>query len=121
MLGHERLDEERALLRVEAGADPVGDVLVGVRRQLARVGEVARQRVPVGDEIEAVVLSCSGTQLPSAPTRWPRCSRPVGRMPETTRPCCAERDSLQPRQREVGRRTDQVVEAARSASARRAA
>ena len=29
--------------------------------------------------------SCSGTQLPSAPTRWPRCRRPVGRMPDTTR------------------------------------
>ena len=56
VLGHERLDEKRALLGIEAGADPVGDVLVGVRRQLARVGVVARQRVPVGDEIEAVVL-----------------------------------------------------------------
>ena len=28
VLGHERLDEERALLGIEAGADPVGDVVV---------------------------------------------------------------------------------------------
>ena len=27
MLGHERLDEERALFRVEAGADPVRDIV----------------------------------------------------------------------------------------------
>ena len=56
MLGHERLDEKRALFGIEAGAYPVGRVLVRVRRQLARVGVIARQRVPVGDEIEAVVL-----------------------------------------------------------------
>ena len=56
VLRHQRLDEERALLRVEPGADPVGDVLVRVGGQLARVREVARQRMPVGDEVEAVVL-----------------------------------------------------------------
>jgi len=55
VLRHERLDEERALLRIETGGDPVGHVLVRVGRQLGSVGEVARQRMPVGDEIEAVV------------------------------------------------------------------
>jgi hypothetical protein len=55
VLGHQRLDEKRALLRIEPGADPVGDVFIGERRQLTRVGEVAGQRVPVGDEIETVV------------------------------------------------------------------
>src|SRR5439155_18407836 len=48
--------EERALLGIEPRADPVGDVFVRVRRQSARIGEVARQRVPIGDEIKAVVL-----------------------------------------------------------------
>ncbi len=52
VLGHQRLDEERAFLRIESGANPVGDVFVSVGRDLARVGEVARQRVPVGDEVE---------------------------------------------------------------------
>ena len=56
VLRHERLGEERALLRIETGADPIGDVLVGVGRQLAGVGEIAGQRVPVGDEIKRVVL-----------------------------------------------------------------
>ena len=56
VLGHQRLDEERALLRIEADADPVGDVVVGIGRQLAGVGEVAGQRMPVGDEVEALRL-----------------------------------------------------------------
>ena len=55
MLGHERLHEERALLGIEAGADPVGDDVVHVARDTARVGIFAGQRVPVGHEVEAVV------------------------------------------------------------------
>src|SRR6476620_11173955 len=56
MFRHERLDEDGALLRIEAGSDPIRGVLVGVRRQLGSVCEVARQRVPVGNKVEAVVL-----------------------------------------------------------------
>ena len=56
VLRHERLDENRAPLRIEAGGEPVRDVVERVRGHLAGVGVVARQRVPVGDEIEAVVL-----------------------------------------------------------------
>ena len=56
MLRHQRLHEERALRGIEPRANPVRGVVVGKRHQLARVGEVARQRVPVGDEIEAVEL-----------------------------------------------------------------
>ena len=86
MLGHQRLDEERALLRIEAGADPVGDVVVGVRRR-ARWCRRSRSsaRASRRRSRSSRTASCSGTQLLSAPTRWPRCSWPVGRMPETTR------------------------------------
>ena len=56
MLGHERLHEKRALLRVEPGRDPVGDHVVGVGDERRGVRVLARQRVPVGDEVEAVVL-----------------------------------------------------------------
>ena len=56
VFGDERLDEQRALLRIESGGDPVGDILIRKRRQLRRAGVVAGQRVPVGHEVVAVVL-----------------------------------------------------------------
>jgi hypothetical protein len=56
MLGHERLDEEGALLRIEARRDPVRDHRVGVLDDRARIGVLAGQRVPVRHEVEAVVL-----------------------------------------------------------------
>ena len=68
------------------GADPVGDVVERVVDDRVGGGVVARQRVPVGDEVEAVVLALQ--RLPVLRARrpgGPRCSRPVGRMPETTR------------------------------------
>ena len=55
VLGHERLDEQHRALGIDAGCDPVGDVVDRVVDDLARVGVVARQRVPVGDEVAAVV------------------------------------------------------------------
>ena len=56
VLGHQRLDEERAALGIEAGRDPVGGHVVGVGDDRRGVRVVAGQRVPVGDEVEAVVL-----------------------------------------------------------------
>jgi hypothetical protein len=56
MLGHQRLDEEGALLGIEAGGNPVGDHFVGVLDDRSRVRVLAGQGVPVGDEVEAVVL-----------------------------------------------------------------
>ena len=56
MLGHERLDEDRAPLGIEPRGNPVGHVVVRVLDERRRVGVLARQRVPVGDEVEAVVL-----------------------------------------------------------------
>ena len=56
VLGHERLDEERALLGVETGADPVRHVVDGVGDDLAGVVVVRRQRMPVDDAVERVVL-----------------------------------------------------------------
>ena len=64
MLGHERLDEQRAPLGIEAGGDPVGGVVARVRRQLRRVRIAARQRVPVRDEVEAVVLRLQVDPVP---------------------------------------------------------
>ena len=86
VLGHQRLDEERALLRIEPGADPVGHVVVGVAGQLARCrrsrwsARASRRRSRSSRTGPAAAPSCR-----ARPTRWPRCRRPVGRMPETTR------------------------------------
>jgi hypothetical protein len=55
VLGHERLYEEGAALRVEADGDPVGDIVVRVGQQVCRVRVLTGERVPVGDEVEAVV------------------------------------------------------------------
>jgi hypothetical protein len=54
VLRHERLDEERRALRVEAGAQPVGEHLDRVAGHLRGV-VVVGEGVPVRDEIEAVV------------------------------------------------------------------
>ena len=56
MLRNERLDEDRAAIGIDATRDPVGDVVECVAGDPAGVRIVARERVPVGDEIEAVVL-----------------------------------------------------------------
>ena len=56
VLGHLRLDEQRAPLGVDAGGNPVGGVVAGVLDEPAGVGVLARQRVPVGDEVQAVVV-----------------------------------------------------------------
>src|ERR671912_1632167 len=60
MFGHQRLDEEGALLGIEAGANPIGHVVVSVRDDLARIRIVRRQRVPIDDTMERIVL---GLQL----------------------------------------------------------
>jgi hypothetical protein len=57
VLGNERLDEDRALLRVDPGGNPVREVVGRVAGELGRVGVLARQRVPVGDEVETIVLN----------------------------------------------------------------
>ena len=50
------------------------------------VGVVAGQRMPVGDEVRSSRSDpAATTQFWSAPTRWPRWSLPVGRMPDTMR------------------------------------
>src|SRR6266508_1472467 len=57
MFGHHRLHEQRALLGIDSGADPIGDVVDGGRHDFCGVREAARQRMPVGDEVEALVLA----------------------------------------------------------------
>ena len=51
-----RLDEQRAALGIEAGREVVDHDLQRVLLDAARVGVVGGQRVPVGNEEEAVVL-----------------------------------------------------------------
>ena len=69
VLGHQRLHEERAALGIDAGGDPVGGVVEGVGDEAAGVGVVAGQRVPVGDEVEAVVAAPAAR--PSSSARRP--------------------------------------------------
>ena len=56
VLGHERLHEDRAPLRVEARTEPVGRHLQRVGRDLALGRDLGRERVPVGHEVEALVV-----------------------------------------------------------------
>src|SRR5262252_8829613 len=55
MFGHERLDEDGRLIRIEPGGQPVGDYRHRVFVDLRRVGVIAGERVPVGDEMVAPV------------------------------------------------------------------
>ena len=62
VLGHERLDEHRALLRIDARRrSSRRRCRARCRRCRSVDGVVARQRVPVGDEVEAVVLSAAAS------------------------------------------------------------
>ncbi len=53
---HGRLEEHRALRRIEARGEPVGADFDGVLRDLRGVSVIGRERVPIGDEEEAFVL-----------------------------------------------------------------
>ena len=56
MLGNERLREERRSLRIEARAEPVGEHLDHGRGNVAAVLDVIGEDVPVGREVEALVV-----------------------------------------------------------------
>ena len=56
VLGQPALDEDRRLVRVEAGGDPVDHHVVDVLLDHLAVFVVRGQRMPVGHEVEAVVL-----------------------------------------------------------------
>ena len=55
VLGHQRLHEEGAALRVQARGDPIGHVVERILGEASRVAVLARQRVPIGHEVEAIV------------------------------------------------------------------
>ena len=55
VLGQAALDEERDLVRVEAGGEPVGDHVVDRALDHLALFVVRRQRMPVGGEEEALV------------------------------------------------------------------
>src|SRR5262245_10141409 len=55
MFGHERLDEDGRLIRIESGGQPVGDHRHRVFVDLRRVRVIAGERVPIGDEMVALV------------------------------------------------------------------
>ena len=50
------LDEEGALCRLQAGRKPVDDHVDGVRPDSTRCGIVARQRMPIRHEVEALII-----------------------------------------------------------------
>src|SRR5438445_5211385 len=54
VLGHERLDEQRRAVRVEARAEPVRHHLYRVARDRGRIGVVG-EGMPVRDEVVALV------------------------------------------------------------------
>ena len=56
VFGDQRLLEDDGFLRIEAGGQVVGDDFDRVLGDLRRVGVIAGERVPVGDEVEAVVF-----------------------------------------------------------------
>jgi phosphoribosylglycinamide formyltransferase-1 len=56
VLGQPALDEDRRALRIEAGGEPVDHHVVDVLLDDLAVLVVRRQRMPVGDEVEAVVV-----------------------------------------------------------------
>jgi hypothetical protein len=56
VLRHQRLNEQRGLIRIYARGQPVDDHIPGILLHLAGCLVVRRQRVPVGDEIQAGVL-----------------------------------------------------------------
>src|SRR5262252_5444627 len=55
MFGHERLDEDGRLIRIEPGGQPVGDYRHRVFVDLRRVRVIAGERVPIGDEMVTLV------------------------------------------------------------------
>src|SRR5215468_9740194 len=55
MFGHERLDEDGRLIRIEPGGQPVGDNRHRIFVDLRRVRVIAGERVPIGDEMVALV------------------------------------------------------------------
>ena len=119
MLGHERLDEERARLRDRCPA-PIQSATLSSALSTMLVGRrvVARQRVPVGDEVEAVVLALQ---------RHPvlRARRPDGRDAAGRSAACPRRRALRGRHEQpitstaicIG--TQSIARACRRASARR--
>src|SRR5215471_19263564 len=56
MLGHVRLDKQHAALGIEPGGKVVDDDLERTLFDIAGVGVVGGERVPVGDEVEAVIV-----------------------------------------------------------------
>src|SRR3954452_9713879 len=55
MLLHFRLHEDGRLLRIDSGGDPVRNRIERRLMDPARLGVIRRQRVPVGDEVKALI------------------------------------------------------------------
>src|SRR2546425_4697279 len=63
MLRDVGLDEERRALGVEACGQPVDEDLAGVLTDAGGVLVVRRERVPVGDEVETLVLGLEAQEV----------------------------------------------------------
>ena len=81
VLGHLRLDEERAALWIEPHREPVGGDLEGARPEVARVLVVGGQRVPVHDAVEGVELVLHRHPVAVRPHQVPEVGRPGGPHP----------------------------------------
>src|SRR5687767_562841 len=55
MLLHRRLHEDRALLRIQTCSEPVRNSFEGGLADVLRIGVIGSERVPVGNEIEALI------------------------------------------------------------------
>ena len=66
VLGQAALDEDGRVVGVEAGGEPVDHHVVDVLLDDLALFVVRRQRVPVGDEVEAVVVVPAGAPSSSA-------------------------------------------------------
>ncbi len=86
MLRHVRLDKHGATIRIQSGRQPVQQHFDGILFYLRSVGVIGGERVPVGNTKEAfATCPACAPSCRSAPTKFPKCSLPVGRMPLNTR------------------------------------
>ena len=114
VFGHERLDEDRALLRVESRRNPVRRVLVGVRRQLRRVWRsrsstrASRRRSSSSRTGPAAEPSCRVRRRDARDgvARWDACPKRRGPYQWT------KEESYEPRENDARRGDDEVIEAA---------
>src|SRR5438093_10344919 len=77
MLRDVGLDEERRALGVETRGQPVNEDLAGVLTDAGGVLVVRRERVPVGDEVETLVLGLEAQEVVERAEEVPQMQHPA--------------------------------------------